>query len=231
MKKKILAIVPARGGSKGIKNKNLKKINGKSLIRITTEVIKKVKIIDTAIISTDSKKIADEAVKSGLFFIKKRSKHLSGDFVGDMPVLKEALNHAEIKFKCKFDIILMMQVTSVLRNPKDLYKGIKYFKENNLDSLWSVSEIDLKYHPLKQLYIKDNYLKLYNSKGNKIIARQQLCKTFIRNGCFYIYKRKCIINKDKIPLKTGAFKIKSSQISIDTLTDLRKATQYFNTKK
>lgn len=231
MKKKILAIVPARGGSKGIKNKNLRKINKKSLIQITAEVIKKVKEINTAVISTDNLKISTEGQKHGLYFIKKRSKKLSGDFIGDMPVLKEALLDSEKYFKHKFDIVIMLQVTSALRNHKDLVNGIKYFKKKKLDSLWSVSKIDSKFHLLKQLEIKNTYLRLCIKAGNKILARQQLNKTFIRNGCFYIYKRKHILNERKLPAKTGYYLIKRSQISIDTIDDLKFARRLINTKK
>ena len=76
--KKILAIVPARGGSKGIKLKNLKRINKKSLIRIVGELLSKIKYIDFSIISTDNKKIADEAKKYNLEYFFKRPKKLSG---------------------------------------------------------------------------------------------------------------------------------------------------------
>ncbi len=98
--KKILAIVPARGGSKGIKLKNLKRINKKSLIRIVGELLSKIKYIDFSIISTDNKKIADEAKKYNLEYFFKRPKKLSGDIVSDHAVVKHALLKAE-KYKKK----------------------------------------------------------------------------------------------------------------------------------
>ena len=84
--KKILALVPARGGSKGIKLKNLKKINGKSLIKITSEFIDECKFFDFKIISTDHKKIINESNKLG-FNIIKRNKKLSGDKISDYEVI------------------------------------------------------------------------------------------------------------------------------------------------
>ena len=79
--KKILAVVMARGGSKGIKFKNLKKINNRSLVSIAAQLLNKIKIIDTSIISSDNDKIIREATKNGLKKIFKRPLALSGDLV------------------------------------------------------------------------------------------------------------------------------------------------------
>ena len=102
-KKKILVVIPARGGSKGIKNKNLKKIKGRSLIKILTQVLNKIKIIDDILISTDSDKIFKEAKKNKIINRVFRSKKLAGDRIDDMPVLKEALLNFEQKTQKKCD--------------------------------------------------------------------------------------------------------------------------------
>ena len=94
-KKRILAVVPARGGSKGIKLKNLKKINGKSLIQIVSEVILKSKIFTNAVVSTDNNLIRKEALKFGLDVPFIRPKSLSGDFISDVEVLRHALKKSE----------------------------------------------------------------------------------------------------------------------------------------
>ena len=88
--KRILAIVPARGGSKGIKLKNLRKVMGKSLVAIVGKLLLKIKIIDQSVISTDHSKIAKEAIKSGLKFYFFRPKKISGDKVSDTAVLLQA---------------------------------------------------------------------------------------------------------------------------------------------
>ena len=95
-KNKIYAIVPARGGSKGIKNKNLKKINNKSLIQITSEFIDKSKLFDKKIISSDSDKILNHAKKFN-FELVKRPKSLSGDRVSDFEVIQNCLKKIEKK--------------------------------------------------------------------------------------------------------------------------------------
>jgi CMP-N,N'-diacetyllegionaminic acid synthase len=221
--KKILVIVPARGGSKGIKNKNLKKIGKRSLVEITANIIKKVKNIDCAMISTDSIKIAKEAQKFGLKFFKKRPSYLSGDRIGDAPVLKEALISAEKNMKTKFNIILMIQVTSPLRTTKNINDSIKKIINKKFDAVWTITKIEKKYNYLKQLKIKNDRLSLCNNNGFKIVARQELDDAFIRNGAVYAFSRNAVMKKNLIPKKTSYILLKSKQISIDNKTDLKLA--------
>ena len=222
-KKKILAIIPARGGSKGIKNKNLKKIKGKSLINILSNVLKKIEIIDDTVISTDSFKIINDAKKNNIKNFILRSKKLSGDKIDDMPVLKDALQKYEKLSNKKFDYIVMLQLTSPLRHFIDVEKAIKKTIDKNFNALWTISEVDLKYHPDKQLTIKGVFLKYFSRNAKKIIARQQLNKTYYRNGVAYIFKKSIIKKLEKLPKNTGTYIIKSTQISIDNLEDLKKA--------
>lgn len=229
--KKILAIVPARGGSKGIRLKNLKKINGKSLIEHVSEVIKKFKKIDYSVVSTDHPKIKKEAISTGLFQIVDRTKYLSGDKVSDFQVLSHAIKSLQYK-KLFFDIVLMLQPTSVLRDAKHIEKALNLIVKKKFDFVWSVSEVDLKYHPLKQLITNKNKINFYNIAGKNIIARQQLKKTYIRNGAVYAFKTKVLLKQKKILNKnTGYFIIKSKQISIDTKKDLETAELYLKKNK
>ena len=157
--KKILAIIPARGGSKGIKLKNLQKINKKSLIEILANVIKQTKYIDEAIISSDHIDIINEAVRFGLNFYFKRPKNLSSDFIADLPVLQHALKVTEAKLNRVFDVILMLQPTSPMRKPSDIENVIIKLIDNKYDSVWTIDKVDHKFHPDKQLIINNNRLK------------------------------------------------------------------------
>ena len=96
--KKIIAVIPARGGSKGIKLKNLKKINGKSLVRITAEFVHKCKFFDYAALSTDHNKISQEARKCKIEIVK-RPKKLSGDKISDTKVLLHAVQEIEKNYQ------------------------------------------------------------------------------------------------------------------------------------
>tara|TARA_Y100000816_G_C26108366_1_gene590152 strand:- start:8334 stop:9035 length:702 start_codon:yes stop_codon:yes gene_type:complete len=223
-KKKILAVVPARGGSKGIRLKNLKKINGKSLIQIVSEVILKSKIFTNAVVSTDNNLIRKEALKFGLDVPFIRPKSLSGDLISDVEVLRHALKKSESFYKVHYDYIMMLQPTSPLRTKKDLLKLASMMNKKKYDAIWTISETDLKFHPLKQLKINDGLLNYWDSKGKNIIARQQLNPVYHRNGVGYIISRECLVKKNSIKgNKTGFLLVKTPQISIDTLEDLKKA--------
>ena len=142
----ILAIIPARGGSKGIKNKNLKKINGKSLVNLSIECLKKVSFIDKIVVSTDSFKILKESQKLGVDTPFKRPKKLSGDLIGDFAVLNHALTQTEKIYKKKYNIILMIQPTSPSRKPSNIKKVITTIVDNNYDSVWTINKISKKYN-------------------------------------------------------------------------------------
>ena len=223
--KTILAIVPARGNSKGIKNKNLRKIKGLSLVEHAGNILKKVSWIDYSIISSDSDKIIKAAKKSNLECIFKRPKNISGDRISDHSVLIHALKAAEKLKKKKIDIILLVQPTSPLRKVVHIKNVIKKIVDQKLDSVWTVSKADLKFHPLKQLILKKNILSHYNKKGEKIIARQQLTNTYYRNGVVYAVTRELILkNKNLISNKSSGYLINTPQISIDTVKDLKLAS-------
>ena len=123
--KNILAIVPARGGSKGIPLKNLKKLGDYSLIARVGLTVKKVLEIDRVIVSTDNEKIAKEAEKFGISAPFRRPKSISGDKISDVQVLLHALKKIEKMDKKKYDIILMLQPTSPLRKAIHIKKNIK----------------------------------------------------------------------------------------------------------
>tara|TARA_Y100000590_G_C15696017_1_gene1005137 strand:- start:761 stop:1453 length:693 start_codon:yes stop_codon:yes gene_type:complete len=224
--KKILAIVPARGGSKGIKLKNLTKVNNKSLIQITSEILKKIKYIDKIILSSDHKEIIKEGIKNGLDIPFLRPKKISGDLIGDTPVILHALEHFEKKNQ-KFDIILLIQVTSPLRKIQHITKCITKLINSKLDSVFTVSKIDEKYHPLKQFLIKGAKINYFDKQGKGIIRRQELGKTYIRNGICYAFTTKCIKKqKDKIGKKSSYVVVNEDFINIDTSSDLEKLKKY-----
>ena len=221
--KKILAVVPARGGSKGIPMKNLKKINGASLIELVARIINDIPIIDRSIVSTDNDLIKKESIKYGLDAPFKRSPELSGDLIGDHPVLKEALLKMEEIDKTVYDIIIMLQPTSPLRLKSDVIGAIKMIVNGNYESVWTVSKTDLKFHPDKQLIIKNGNLKFYSENGNKIIARQQLKETFYRNGVAYVITRECLLKESNLLGENcSAYVTEKENISIDTLEDIEK---------
>ena len=122
----------------------------------------------------------------------------------------------------------MLHPTSPLRRVNDIKNSINLLVLKKYDSVWSVSETDTKFHPDKQLEIKNGKIKYFTKTGKKIIYRQQLSKVYHRNSNVYVVRRNLLVNKKTlISNNSGAQVIKSKQISIDTIEDLQKAEKYF----
>ena len=137
---KILCTICARGKSKGLKNKNIKIINGLPLISHTINHAKKSKIFDEIIVSSDSKKILSIAKSFGVKHLK-RPVSLSSDYAGKLDVIKHALKSIE-KINCnKYDIIIDLDVTSPLRKISDIKNALSLFRERKASVVMSATAI------------------------------------------------------------------------------------------
>jgi len=219
--KRILAVVPARGGSKGVPLKNLRKVCGRSLVAWVGEVIQHVACLDRVVVSTDHEGIAREAEKSGIDAPFRRPPELSGDRIGDVDVLQHALTTMETLDGVKYDVVVMLQPTSPSRRPEHIEEAITRLLDGNYDAVWSISETDLKAHPLKQLVIaEDGHLHYYDSRGAEIIARQQLTPIYHRNGIVYVITRDSLLNDGALlPNNATAIVILGPIVNIDTEQD------------
>ena len=219
--KAVLAIVPARGGSKGIPLKNLREVGDLSLIARVGGVVQNVPEIDRAVVSTDHTGIARVAEAAGLAAPFFRPESLSGDRIGDFEVLLHALEAIEVAEGGHYDIVVMLQPTSPLRTAQQVSATIRMLVEGNWDSVWTVSETDSKAHPLKQLIVADGRLDYYDPKGGEVIARQQLQPVFHRNGIAYAMTRECLVKQRTIKgRRAGALVVPGQHVSVDTEEDL-----------
>jgi CMP-N,N'-diacetyllegionaminic acid synthase len=229
--KRLLAVVPARGGSKGIPLKNLLPLLGVPLVARVSKLIKDLGYIDRAIVSTDHPEIARVARESGLDVPFYRPTELSGDQIGDVDVLTHALKEMERLDKVIFDVIVMLQPTSPLRKPNHVTATITKLIEEGWDSVWTISVTDSKHHPLKQLTYRSDIVDLYDPQGASIIARQQLIPLYHRNGAAYALTRECLIDQRTIMgKKWSGVLIEDPMISIDTMFDVELA-EWLMTKR
>jgi CMP-N-acetylneuraminic acid synthetase len=220
-RRSVLAVVPARGGSKGIPLKNLREIGGRSLVARVADVVRQIPEIDRAVVSTDHSQIAEAAEEAGLAVPFFRPECLSGDFIGDVDVLTHALNSTETYDGRRYDVLLMLQPTSPLRTPDHVVAALRMLVDGEWDSVWTVSPTDPKAHPLKQLTLRGGGLDYYDPRGKTIIARQQLDPVFHRNGIAYAMTRECLLEQHAIKgNRAGALVIPGEHISIDTERDL-----------
>ena len=182
MEKKIFAIILARGNSKSIKNKNLKKINGKPLLFWSIEQLKKTKSINQIWISSDSDKILKYAFQNNVNIIK-RPKKISTAKASSESAWLHAVSYLEKK-KLYFDTIVGVQPTSPIRDSNDFDSAIRIFIKKKYDSLFT-SSIIKDYLVWKKNY---NILKSnYDYKRRK--PRQLIKKQFLENGSFYIFDK------------------------------------------
>lgn len=221
--RRVLAVVPARGGSKGLPRKNLRLFEGIPLVGHAGVVAAAVPAIDRAVVSTDDEEIARAAGEYGLAFNGFRPADLSADRVADWPVVNYELQRAEAVDGVRYDIVVMLQPTSPLRRPEHVVETIERLVEGRFDSVWTVSPTDSKHHPLKQLRCDaDNRLSYYDDAGGRIIARQQLDALYHRNGVAYAMTRDCILEQQTIKgARAGAVIIEEPMVSIDTEFDLQ----------
>ena len=218
---RILAVCPARGGSKGIPLKNLQPFLGVPLVARVGHLVAEIPAIDRAIVSTDSEQIAEVAKESGLDVPFYRPEELSGDRISDLEVLSHALIEMEKQGGVTYDIIVMLQPTSPLRRTEHVLDTIRMLIDGGWDAVWTVSETDSKNDPLKQLTVNDDRLDYYDQSGKQIIARQQLVPVYHRNGVAYAIRRSCLLDQKSIKgERTGALVLKGNLVSIDTMWDL-----------
>ena len=219
---RILVVVPARGGSKGIPMKNLLPVAGKPLLVHTAELVQQLDWVDRAVVSTDHLLIRETAIEHGLDVPFMRPLELSGDRIGDVDVLRHAIEATEADDGTHYDVVVMLQPTSPLRKPEHVTATVTRLIEEELDAVWTVSATDLKAHPLKQLVIgPDGRMDYFDPRGADIIARQQLEPVYHRNGVAYALRRETLLGQGSLMgQRSSAVVIDEPQISIDTLDDV-----------
>ena len=220
----VLAVIPARGGSKGIPRKNLCKAGGISLVARAVKFTKALMWIDRVVLSTDDREIAEEGRKYGAEVPFLRPLELAGDTSKSVDVWRHALIEAEKYYNTTFDISILLEPTSPFREPRHVEEVVKKLVDGDYNSVLTVSETDSKSHPLKQMVIKDNHVGYYDDAGKDIIVRQRLTPVYHRNGVAYAVTRKCLVDQKMIiGSNPSAVIIDKPLVNIDTEQDLKRA--------
>lgn len=190
-----VAIIPARGGSKGIKKKNIKLFNGKPLINWTIEVALQCSCIDRVIVSTDSEEIADIAKSAGAEAPFLRPADIAQDTTSDMPVLEHVARFLEENEGVRSDIIIYLRPTQPLRIKEDIEGAHELFTSIMPD--WVRSICDSEYHPYWMKVMHGNELAPFVSgkSEQEYYQRQLLPPAYRINGLVDITKYDTIINK------------------------------------
>ena len=217
-----LAVITARGGSKGIPQKNLSTILGKPLIAYTIEAALQAKTLTRTIVSTDDKTIAQVSKQYGAEVPFLRPQHLATDTATSIAVLQHAVTNLANEEDYKTDLIVCLQPTSPLRTAGDIDQAVNLCLQSGADSV--VSLCQAKYHPYWTKKIFDGRVyPLINEDEQNYTRRQDLPPVYQLNGALYVIRAKVLLEETRI---LGEYTIpyimpQERSIDIDTKTDLQ----------
>ncbi|MDA7639304.1 acylneuraminate cytidylyltransferase family protein [Akkermansiaceae bacterium] len=229
---RVLAIIPARGGSKGVANKNIRPLHGKSLIQRTFEVARRVERVDKIVLSTDRQEIADHGKALGIEVPFIRPDNLAGDRSPMIGVVLHCVEWLLENEGYEPDVVILLQPTSPLRACDHIEDGLSLLKRN--DAVCSVVKVPSELSP-HYLMKRDNFghLKYFLEEGRNIHRRQDSPSAFQRDGTVYISrvdsikKYKDLYGKCCEPLILD----KAESLSIDTEEDWDRAEKILRLKE
>jgi CMP-N-acetylneuraminic acid synthetase len=195
----VLAVVPARAGSRGIPGKNMSVLRGTSLIGWAGRVLASLPFVDRRIISTDSPEYAAEGRSFGLDAPFLRPAHLSSDVAGAVEMLQHAVTSVEAADGRRYDVVLLLEPTSPLRRPEDVERAARRLVASGADAVVTVSRLSSQAHPRKILTLDAaDRLGFYDESGRRVTRRQSLEALFWRNGVCYALTRGCVVERAAI---------------------------------
>ena len=228
----VLCTICARGGSKGVKNKNIKPINGKPLIAYTIEQAKKSGLFKHIVISTDSDNITAIAKEYGAEVFFKRSTELASDTAGKLDVIRDAFQKSEEYYNEKYDYLIDLDATAPLREVEDITKSFKQFLDNANDNLiTAMASRRSPYFNLVEM-TKEGNITLSKTLNDSVLRRQDAPKSYDMNASIYIWKRDVILKSDTLFLEKTGLYVMPEERSIDIDTELDyKFVEFLLTKK
>lgn len=227
--KRCLAIIPARGGSKGLPGKNIALLGGKPLIQHTIEAALGSSYIHEVVVSTDSKQIAEVAQQAGASVPFLRPYALANDEAKSIDVLIHAVEYYE-KINQSFDYIILLQPTSPMRTTEHINEAFKSFYEHEADSLQSVTPSHS--HPyLLRTMVEGQLLPFIKDEASHL-RRQDLSEVYVLNGAIYIIKKRLLMEDYRIvgERNYGYIMAKEDSIDIDNELDLKIAQLIWSEK-
>ena len=224
----VIAIIPARGGSKGILRKNIKLLNGKPLISYTINAAKQSKHIARTIVSTEDTEIKEVSMKYGAEVID-RPEALAKDNSPTLPVLQHVIQTLQDNNE-KVKLIVLLQSTAQFQKPEEIDEAIQTVINGNWDSLISLSPVPKHFNPIWQKKLNDNgqVLNVLNNEpindDKKSTRRQDLKQTYWKNGQIYIMTPETLMEKNSLfGERCTRYIINRKIVNIDTEEDWKQA--------
>ncbi|WP_105176449.1 acylneuraminate cytidylyltransferase family protein [Clostridium cagae] len=221
MKNEILAIIPARGGSKGLPGKNILNLNGKPLIAHTILASKNSKFVTRVVVSTDDKEIAEISKKYGAEVPYLRPNSLAKDKSLTIDSVFHMLDYLEKYEDYSPDYVLLLQCTSPLRNEQHIDEAIEKLVKSDFHGIISICESEV--NPYWTNILKNESLKYFLEEGKNITRRQDLPKIYRYNGAIYLAKTEALKRERTFEVEnlTGYVMDRESSIDIDTEIDFK----------
>jgi CMP-N-acetylneuraminic acid synthetase len=226
---KVLGLIPARGGSKGVPRKNIKLLAGKPLLHYTATPALKASSLTKVILSTDDEEIAEVGRSLGLSVPFLRPAELAQDATPTLPAVQHALRFLEEAGE-HYDAVCLLQPTNPLRKPEDIDNAVNMLIEKDLDCVISTLEVPHEHNPYWVFLPNEEGLLHLATGGTEPIPRRQLLpKAYHREGSIYVSKRDVIMEKNSLfGERIGGYLMQMAcPINIDTLEDWEKAEAYF----
>lgn len=219
---KILGLIPARGGSKGIPGKNIKLLGGKPLLQYTFEAARKAKMLDRVILSSDDREIIEVATRIGLEVPFVRPGALAEDKTSSLSVILHAL---EALLPEEFDAVCLLQPTTPFRKDRLIDAAIEKFIAGNYDSLISVRQVPEEFNPHWVFEEENGVLKIATGEDKIISRRQELPKAYHRDGAVYLTKTQVLLDQHSLFGNAVGYIDTSSHpfVNIDTEEDWQQA--------
>lgn len=193
--KTFLAIIPARGGSKGLPGKNIKELFGKPLIAWTIEEGLKSKYLDEIVVSTDYQNIADIAKKYGASVPFLRPDYLANDRATSFDAVKHTIDYYRNELNKEFNYIVLLEPTSPLRKFADIDNAIKQLFNSTADSIVGISKTEDQNPAFLITKSEKNYISGYKNDDMKPLRRQDVKDVYFFEGTIYISKTNILLEK------------------------------------
>ncbi len=218
-----LGLIPARGGSKGIKKKNIRNLLGKPLISYTIECSRACSFLDKVIVSTDDPEIAEISKEWGAEVPFKRPPELAKDNIPMMPVMQHAIETAETVYKEKVNILILLDPTSPLRKVQDIEQAFLIFnKDKTCQAVISGKEAHRSPH-FNMVRLEDDFVQILIRSDKDIGCRQDCPPVFDLDTTVWMYSREAIMDMGmRIPPYTRLLVVPEERsIHIDTELDFK----------
>lgn len=219
---RVLGVIPARGGSKGIAKKNIIDICGQPLIAYTIDAASKSEALSTFIVSTDSNEIADVATYYGALTPFRRPAELSNDTASSFDVVMHALDFMETESNSIYDAVMLLQPTTPMLTSATIDAAILRLANCDCDSVVSVVDVGAN-HPFRMYQLDDkNTLVGMHANDDPMMPRQKLPKVYIRSGDIYVTRRDCLTQKRSLigSYSKAIIVEPEDTVNIDTIEDL-----------